>query len=101
MADHDFSGYVGFDWDEDNVDKIWSKHRVGPFECEQIFFNQPLVVVPDEEHSQDEARFLVLGRTDSDRRLFLVFTPRKNKIRVVSARNMTKPERKEYEKHEE
>ena len=84
-AEADFSRYEGFEWDKSNADKIWRGHEVSPFECEQVFFNQPLVVAPDEAHSSVEPRFYVLGRTDADRRLFLVFTVRRGLIRVVSA----------------
>ena len=61
-----------------------------------MFFNRPLLVFADTEHSEDEERFYVLGRTDRGRRLFVVFTPRGNKIRVISARDMTKQERSFY-----
>ncbi len=96
-----YSRYLGFERDEENSAKIWRKHKVSPFECEQIFFNQPLVVVPDEAHSRDEARFYVLGRTDAQRPLFLVFTGRRNLVRVVSARDMSRAEREVYKSHEE
>lgn len=94
-AESDFSRYEGFEWDKANADKIWRGREVSPFECEQVFFNQPLVVAPD------EARFYVLGRTDADRRLFLVFTVRRGLIRVVSARQMSRAEREVYRGHEE
>jgi len=35
---------IGFEWDKGNIDKNWLKHEVNPTECEQIFFNQPLVI---------------------------------------------------------
>lgn len=84
-----------FDWDEGNLEKNWLKHGVSPLECEQIFFNQPFIA-PDLSHSLTEDRFFVLGRTDADRYLFLVFTMRGKKIRVISARDMNKKERKIY-----
>jgi uncharacterized DUF497 family protein len=89
-------GCAAFDWDEGNLEKNWIKHRVSPFECEQIFFNQPLVVAGDEKHSQKEARYYALGRTDADRYLFVVFTLRGNLIRIISARDMNKKEKKIY-----
>ena len=101
MSEAAFSKYLGFEWDKQNSEKIWRKHKVSPFECEQIFFNQPLVVAPDEAHSHTEARFYVLGRTDAGRLLFLVFSTRKNMVRVVSARDMSRPEREVYRSHEE
>jgi uncharacterized DUF497 family protein len=61
-----------------------------------IFFNQPLFVFLDTEHSEEEQRYYVLGRTDRGRRMFVVFTPRGDKIRVISAREMTKRERAFY-----
>lgn len=88
--------FVGFDWDEGNRGKNWEKHRVSDSECEQVFFNQPLLVFPDVEHSEEEQRYYVLGRTDRGRRLFVVFTPRQGKVRVISARDMTKRERAFY-----
>ncbi|MFI5361096.1 MAG: BrnT family toxin [Elusimicrobiota bacterium] len=101
MSGEDFSKHLGFEWDDRNSEKIWRKHKVSPFECEQIFFNQPLIVAPDETHSQTEPRFLVLGRTDAQRLLFLVFTARNNLVRVVSARDMSRAESEVYESHEE
>jgi uncharacterized DUF497 family protein len=101
VSEEDFSRYLGFDWDKENSEKIWRKHKVSPFECEQIFFNRPVVVAPDETHSQSEPRFYVLGRTDAARLLFLVFTARKHLVRVISARDMSRSEREVYESHEE
>ena len=63
---------TGFDWDEANAPKIWNKHRVSPMECEQVFFNLPLVAGHDEKHSSAEKRYYVLGQSDAGRRLFVV-----------------------------
>lgn len=86
----------GFEWDAGNLEKNWFKHGVSPLECEEIFFNQPLIAAPDARHSQDEERFYSLGRTDAERYLFVVFTIRSRKIRVISARDMNRKERKVY-----
>lgn len=88
---------TGFDWDEGNVLKNWIKHRVTAAECEQIFFNRPLVVAEDVGHSQADGRIYALGQTDGGKLLLVVFTFRRNLIRVISAREMSKKERKEYE----
>ena len=90
---------TGFDWDEGNVDKNWETHNVSAVECEQVFFNYPMVVAPDLQHSQSEPRCFVLGHTDARRTLFLVFTIRGNLIRVISARDMNKKERRRYDSH--
>jgi len=87
----------GFQWDEGNSDKNWTRHKVNRFECEELFFNEPLIVREDLKHSQSEDRLYSLGRTDSNRFLFVVFTIRDNLIRVISARDMTAKEQKEYE----
>ena len=91
----------GFDWDKGNIEKTWLKHKVSPVECEQIFFNEPLLVVEDPKHSQRERRYYALGHTDNGRLLFVAFTIRKNLIRVISARDMSRKERKKYEKNQE
>jgi len=88
---------TGFDWDTGNSEKNWQKHRVSTGECEQVFFNLPLLVQDDTGHSQAEPRFLVLGQTASGRNLFIVFIIRQNKIRVISARDMNQEERDFYE----
>jgi uncharacterized DUF497 family protein len=91
-----FLGVTGFQWDKGNLEKNWLKHGVSPLECEQVFFNQPLVVVPDLKHSEKEERFYALGRTDPDRYLFVVFTVRGRRLRVISARDMNRKERSIY-----
>ena len=91
---------TGFEWDEHNAAKIWQKHQVSPLECEQIFFNQPLLVEHDVRHSEKENRFYALGRTDTGRMLFVVFALRRNLIRVISARDMSRKERKVYKSRE-
>ena len=94
----DFESIVGFDWDEGNKQKNWEKHQVDFRECEEVFFNQPLLIYEDTKHSSQEKRYYLLGRSDTDRTLFLVFTFRNNKIRVISARDQSKKERKIYER---
>lgn len=88
----------GFDWDEGNQVKNWHKHSVSIPECEEVFFNQPLLIMSDNSHSQSEIRHHALGRTNADRKLFLVFTIRNKLIRIISARNMSRKERQYYEK---
>lgn len=87
----------GFEWNEGNIIKNWERHKVTYFECEEIFFNEPLVVQHDKIHSTHENRYFALGKTDEGRLLFVVFTIRGDKIRVISARNMSKKERRCYQ----
>ena len=90
------SASVGFEWDDGNSDKNWIKHRVTRAECEQVFFNLPFVVAQDQKHSHEESRYYTLGKTDRGRKLFLVFTVRGTLIRVISARNMNRAEKRIY-----
>lgn len=88
----------GFQWDEGNLLKNWQNHEVTAPECEQLFFNQPLVAGEDKKHSVQESRYFALGRTDAGRQLFVVFTIRRNLIRVISCRDMNRNERKVFKK---
>jgi uncharacterized protein len=86
----------GFQWDEGNSDKNWYLHQVTNGECEEVFFNVPLIIAADPEHSQQEARYYALGRTDGDRWLFVALTIRADLIRVISARDMNHRETRKY-----
>jgi uncharacterized DUF497 family protein len=86
----------GFQWDADNSRKIWERHQVAPTECEEVFFNRPLIVRGDEKHSAVEERLYALGQTDEARLLFVVLTIRGRLIRVISARDMSRKERRIY-----
>src|SRR5260370_42335691 len=79
---------TGFQWDAGNADKNWELHQVSQGDCEQVFFNRPLQVAPDVEHSQREPRYAALGQTNAARRLAVVFAIRKTLIRVISSRGM-------------
>jgi uncharacterized protein len=89
---------TGFEWDDGNNTKNWEKHDVSMGECEQIFFNKPLVVRRDKKHSGFENRYYALGKTNMNRLLFVVFTVRNDRIRIISARDMTSPEMKRHER---
>ena len=95
----DWKQITGFDWDAGNDRKSAEKHAVSRFEAEQVFFNQPLLVLADEKHSQKELRYHALGKSDEARLLHITFTLRFNctSIRVISARDMHRKERRIYE----
>ncbi|MAO38671.1 MAG: hypothetical protein CMK70_00060 [Pseudohongiella sp.] len=95
----DWTQITGFDWDDGNARKSKDKHSVRQSEAEQVFFNQPLLILADHKHSQNEPRFHALGITDDRRQLHITFTLRGagSLIRVISARNMHRKERKIYE----
>ncbi len=91
----------GFDWDEGNTGKNWTRHKVSDRECEEVFFSPRLLVYHDKSHSGEENRYYGLGTTFAERRLFIVYTLRGETIRIISARDMNKKEAKKYGKKEE
>jgi uncharacterized DUF497 family protein len=95
----DFDRVDGFQWDGGNARKSADKHGVPQAEAEQVFFNEPLLVVDDAGHSRTEPRYHALGVTHEGRRLHVTFTLRdeKTKIRVISARDMHRKERARYD----
>ena len=95
----DWAQVTGFDWDDGNSRKSEKKHGVSQPEAEQVFFNQPLLVLEDHKHSHGENRFHALGATDDVRFLHITFTLRISGtlIRIISARDMHKKERRVYE----
>jgi hypothetical protein len=94
----DLSKVIGFEWDDGNARKN-EQHEVSMAEAEQVFFNSPLLVLPDPKHSAAEPRFHALGRTNDGRRLHISFALRESGqlIRVISARDMHRKERASYE----
>jgi uncharacterized DUF497 family protein len=97
---HRFPDLVGFDWDDGNRLKNQEKHGVSIGECEQLFFNEPLVILESDGRSESEARYAAFGRTDENRALVAVFTIRHNLLRIISARDMSRKERKFYHEHD-
>ena len=87
----------GFEWDEGNKNKSLAKHAVSNEECEEIFFDYNKDIQGDALHSVNKERYILIGKTKQNRVLYAVFTIRKNKIRVISARDINKKERKLYE----
>jgi len=83
----------GFEWDAGNSDKNWKRHQVTQSECEQVLANLPLL---RRATAKAEDRYFALGRTDAGRELTVVFTIRGKLLRVISARPMSRRERKEY-----
>lgn len=90
------SDIQGFEWDSGNRDKNWKSHKVTWWECEEVFFNIPLYVLPDIGHSDKEERHFAFGHTNDARLLLIIFTIRKSRIRIISARDLNKRERKFY-----
>ena len=94
----DVEAVVGFDWDEGNIHKNEDKHGLQWTMIEEVFFNEPLLIVEDFKHSLGECRCVALGKNNFDDLITVIFTIRKNHIRVISARAMSKKERIIYAK---
>ena len=88
---------VEFIWDKGNIDKNWKKHRVSNKECEEVFFDRNKKTFKDKLHSGKEERFRIIGKTKKKRLLFIAFTIRSYKVRVISARDINKKEVYLYE----
>jgi uncharacterized DUF497 family protein len=87
-----FQNIEGFQWDEGNASKNWTRHHVSQTEAEQVFLNRALVVVG--APFKGEARQFAFGPTDRGRLLTVVFTVRGSLLRVISVRPMTRRERR-------
>ncbi len=95
------SDFQGFDWDEGNSGKNLRTHNLSDGECETVFFNTPIVVLPDQKHSDLESRYAIFGVTNTGRLLIVIFTMRGRLVRVISARDMNRRERKWFHSYEE
>lgn len=91
---------IAFQWDKGNAVKNFKKHSVTTQEAEEVFANDPFITAEDVKHSSVERRFYGLGRTKTNRKLFVAFTVRDKKVRVISIRDMKKKERLSYERLE-
>jgi hypothetical protein len=87
---------IKFEWDTGNIGKN-KKHNVNDKECEEIFFDRNKRTFKDKLHSGNKERFRIIGKTNQGRLLFIVFTKRAGKIRIISARDISKKEVYLYE----
>lgn len=83
---------LAFQWDHGNTDKNFDKHQVTNQECEEVFFDQDKKILKDSLHSGSEDRRILIGCTKLSRPLFIVFTVRQSKVRIISARDLNKKE---------
>ncbi|CAN5138988.1 BrnT family toxin [soil metagenome] len=89
---------IEFEWDKGNKDKNLEKHRVTNREAEEIFNNQPVVILEDQTHSTKiEKRYQIIGATNKKRVLNIIITIREDKVRIISARDANRKEKEKYE----
>lgn len=84
---------ISFVWDKGNKDKNWLTHKVANQECEEVFEDKNKKIFKDPVHSQTEKRYILIGMTKKKRVLFVVFTMRNQKVRIISARDLNRKER--------
>jgi len=91
-----FKKPILFDWDKGNINKNL-KHDVADKEAEEAFFDSRKRTFKDKLHSKGEERLRIVGKTKEGRLLFIAFTIRNDRIRIISARDINKKEVKLYE----
>ena len=94
----DLRKVFGFEWDEGNIEKSYEKHGVSMRESEELFTDEDVLFIEDVKHSQEEKRFIAIGKIAEGTVLFCAFTVRGNTIRIISSRKANKRERRQYEK---
>lgn len=92
----DLRKILGFEWDKWNIDKSYSKHGITPNESEEVFLDEDVKIEKDLKHQQQEDRFIAIGKTIDEKILFVIFTIRNDKIRIISGRIANKKEREVY-----
>lgn len=87
-----------FQWDRWNLDKSYKKHGITPNETEEVFLDEGVKIEKDIKHQEQEKRFIAIGKTTENKMLFVVFTIRADKIRIISGRMTNKKEKEVYQK---
>lgn len=86
-----------FEWDEGKANRNIEKHGVSFEEAATVFGDPLSLTIEDPAHSRDEQRFITMGDSINHRLLVVVHTDRENVIRIISAREATRRERRDYE----
>lgn len=87
-----------FEWDKGNINKNFTKHRINNEEAEQVFLDEKSVFSEDSKHSKTENRYQIIGKSENNKLLNVIFTIRNKKIRIISVRSANKKEKRLYEK---
>lgn len=93
----DLRNIVGFEWDKGNIEKSYKKHGIRPRDTEEVFLDKDLQIERDIKHQAEEERYIAIGRTLESEILFIIFTMRNNRIRIISGRRSNRKERRLYE----
>jgi uncharacterized DUF497 family protein len=90
---------ASFEWDPRKAADNYGKHGVSFDEASTVFADPLGRLVDDPRHSKGEERFVMLGSSRNSRLLAVMFTVREERIRIISARRVTRAERKAYEEN--
>jgi len=88
---------MDFEWDPNKAEINLRKHGVSFAEAGTVFGDELAITVSDPDHSDDENRYITIGWSNRRRLLIVSHTDRDDKIRIISARELTPRERKTYE----
>ncbi|HEY7553804.1 MAG TPA: BrnT family toxin [Candidatus Binatia bacterium] len=86
-----------FEWDPKKAAKNFHKHGVSFNEAATVFGDPLGTTVPDPDHSLAEDRYITVGRSSGRRLVMVAHTEREDRIRIISARELTRAEREAYE----
>jgi len=89
---------MNYEWDPRKAERNLKKHRVSFTEAGTVFGDDLAITVPDPDHSEDEDCYITIGWSSSHRLLMVSHTDPNERIRIISARELTPRERKDYEK---
>jgi uncharacterized DUF497 family protein len=88
---------VEFEWDPEKAATNLKKHGVSFSKAARVFSDPLSITVHETDHSTEEERYLIVGVSNRSRLLIVSFMERGESIRVISARELTRAERKQYE----
>jgi uncharacterized protein len=86
-----------FEWDDEKATSNFKKHKITFEEAATVFLDPFSITIADPDHSENELRYVDIGRSEGDRLLVVVYTERNSKIRLISCRQATYRERRLYE----
>ena len=86
-----------FDWDDDKAEINIVRHGISFLEAASVFDDDLSITFLDPDHSVDEERLIIIGHSNRGRLLFVSQTDRNRRPRIISAREVTRRERKVYE----
>ena len=90
-----------FEWDPSKAARNLRKHKISFAEAASVFGDALAATVPDPDHSEGEHRYIIIGMSSQGRLLMVAYSERGERIRIISARELTRNERRTYEEAQE